>query len=186
MKMNYYRSNAGTDLPSIADAALGSSTLSTFSRFLRQADLEELLRGEGYFTLFAPTDKAFANLPTEVLDELGRDPQKLRHILEHHVLPSQRERATFLNGRLKTMAGTLVSVGITDDGVTLDQANTCGREIACANGVIHPIDAVLTPDGYTPDIGDNKNSPWAGHRRPSRTRAQPPERWTFGETKSDG
>jgi uncharacterized surface protein with fasciclin (FAS1) repeats len=183
MKLNYYRSTAGAPLPSIADATGGSLSLATFSRFLALAGLEDLLREDKDFTLFAPTDAAFESLPPETLQALGDDPAKLRDLLAYHILSGTRERSAFANSKVKTMQGMLVSVGITDDGLTIDHANTCAHEIPCANGVIHPIDAVLIP-GMKPAAQRGGESAWSGRRRVSKTRAAEPDNWPFVEPRT--
>ncbi len=175
------RSNRGVVLPTLADAALESKSLATCAHFFSLTGLEDVLRGPGPYTVFAPTDEAFRNLSAETLDALVADPARLRDLLEYHIIGGKRERNAFANGKLKTMQGTLLTAGVTDDGVTLDHANTCGTQVVCANGVLHQIDAVLMP-GYTPALSAKarEDSAWSGRRavRPGRPQ-MPDENWPF-------
>lgn len=176
MKTNYYRSTAGPVLPSVADAVYASKSLGTCSRLLALAGLEDVLRGEGHFTLFAPTDDAFLNLPPGVLKALEQDPAQLRDALEYHIVSEARELA---NGKMRTLQGALVTVSVTDDGFSVDHANTCGRLTQCANGRIHPIDAVLMP-GFTPQLSAKarEESAWSGRRLVARP-VTPDADWPF-------
>lgn len=181
MKMNYYRApTAAPALPTLAEAIFAAKTLGTWSRYVTQSGLDELLAGNDHFTVFAPTDEAFRNLPTETLDALIADPKRLREVLEYHVIAGAREQSAFRNGKLKSLQGTLLTAAITDDGLVVDHANTCGRQVACANGMIHPIDAVLMP-GYTPTLSGQarRDSAWTGKRDPNRPPPAQDNDWPF-------
>jgi len=184
MKTNYHRSNSGGPATSIAATINDASSLSSCARLLARAELTELLGGVENFTFFAPTDAAFESLPPETLKEIVDDRARLRAVLEYHILPGRWVRTAFADRKLKTLEGTLLTVGITDDGLMLDHACTSGREIVCSNGVIHPIDAVLVP-GFKPTLSAKalEVSAWTG--RPA-ARPQPPPRedWPFHEPKS--
>ena len=155
-------------LPTIAAGLAQFKFNTTCARLLASAGLDEMLAGEGEFTLFAPTDEAFAALPPETMEALESDADQLRAVLEYHILPVAREMPQLRNGKMTTLEGTLLTASVTDDGVSLDHANTRGYPLRCANGVIHQIDAVLFP-GFTPETSAKAraDSAWSGRRRVS-------------------
>ena len=155
-------------LPTIAAGLAQFKFNTTCTRLLALAGLDEMLGGEGDFTLFAPTDKAFEELPPGALQSLESDPAQLRAVLEYHILPVGRELPALRNGKMTTLEGTLLTASVTDDGVSLDHANTRGYPLRCANGVIHQIDAVLFP-GFKPESSAQAraDSAWSGRRRVS-------------------
>jgi len=156
-------------LPTIAAGARATKSIATCARLLALAGLDELLQGEGQYTLFAPTDLAFGELSPEVMAALESDRAKLRTTLEYHILSIDRELSQIRNGKVSTREGTLLTSSVTDGGLQLDHANVCGSSQRCANGVIHQIDAVLFP-GFTPapSTAAQDESPWSGRRRASR------------------
>jgi len=168
---------------SIGDTAYATKALGTCSRLLAVAGLENLLRGEGDFTLFAPTDAAFKELPDGALQSLEQSPRELRDMLEYHILEVGRELTQLGNGKLRTLQGTLLTATVTDDGLNLDHASTCGRGTRCANGVIHQIDRVLMP-GFTPKLSAAALAPsaWSGQRAAARIPKAPAnDAWPFIE-----
>jgi uncharacterized surface protein with fasciclin (FAS1) repeats len=157
-------------LPTIAVGAHSTKSIAICSRLLALAGLEDMLQGEGPYTLFAPTDVAFSELPPGAMAALESDRARLRATLEYHILSVDRPLSQIRNGKLATLEGTLLTASVTDDGgLRLDHANVSGSPVRCANGVIHQIDAVLFP-GLTPPPSAlaQKDSPWAGRRRASR------------------
>ena len=172
-------------LPTLAEALLSTQSLGKCRQFMTAAGLDEMLRGPGPYTLFAPTNDAFTHLAPATTIELD-DPRRLRQVLEYHMLEGARDRSAFSSSKLKTVQGSMITAGVTDDGLTIDHANTRGRPIACSNGVIHPIDAVLLP-GFTPAISDEAraDSAWSGRRA---TRLVPPDdpAWPFLEPRPTG
>ena len=186
MNQQYRRAAVPETLPTLAEALLSSQSLGKCWQLVSACGLEELLRGPGPFTLFAPTNDAFTHLAPATMLELD-DPRRLRQILEYHMLEGARDRSAFASSKLKTLQGSMITAGVTDDGLTIDHANTRGRPIACSNGVIHPIDAVLLP-GFTPAISSeaSADSAWSGRRA---TRLAPPvddPTWPFIEPKPTG
>jgi len=107
-------------------------------------------------------------LPGE-LQSLESDPARLRATLEYHILGVGRELDQLRNAKLPTLNGELLTASVTDDGLQLDHANTRGISLRCANGVIHPIDAVLFP-GFKPTLSARaqEESAWSGRRRVQR------------------
>jgi uncharacterized surface protein with fasciclin (FAS1) repeats len=158
----------------IAENARSAKSLRTCARLLSLAGLEEMLATEDRYTLFAPTDAAFAALPPGQLESLEKDATLLRGTLEYHILAVGRELSQLQNGKLPTLQGALLTASVTDDGVQLDHANTSGSPVRCANGVIHPIDAVLFP-GFTPELSAaaKEESAWSGRRREMRITSTP-------------
>ena len=156
----------------ITEGVRATKSISTCSHLLAIAGLDELLRAEGDYTLFAPTEQAFDNLPPGVLSSLRADPAKLREVLEYHILSVGRELSQLRNGKLATLQGALITASVTDDGMQIDHASTRGPPMRCSNGMIHQIDAVLFP-GFTPQISAKarEDSAWSGRRPASRATA---------------
>ncbi len=145
--------SAGQD---IVDTAVAAGDFTTLATALEAAGLVETLKGEGPYTVFAPTDDAFAALPEGTLDTLLEDPQgDLTDILTYHVVPGEVMAADVvqLDGQeVETVNGATLTVNVDGDTVTLtDQAgntvNVTQTDIEASNGVIHVIDAVLMPTG---------------------------------------
>jgi uncharacterized surface protein with fasciclin (FAS1) repeats len=113
--------------------------------------LVDTLNGEGPFTVFAPTDEAFAALPAGVLDALLLPENKdvLTQILTYHVVPGEVLAADVTDGDVATVEGQSVTLS-TADGVTVNGANVIQADVVTSNGVIHAIDAVLLPPGVDP------------------------------------
>jgi uncharacterized surface protein with fasciclin (FAS1) repeats len=138
---------------------------------LRGAGLEATLRGDGAFTLFAPVDSAFAALDPELRDGLARDFKHMRSVLDYHLLRNALAASDLRHGLAKTVEGTALRIGATDDGFTVDHANVERTQIHCKNGVIHVIDAVIMP-GYRPPVvaAALEESAWSGRRRTPQKR----------------
>ena len=165
-------------LPTIAATARSTRSIATFSRLLALAGLQEMLEGDGRYTLFAPTDAAFRELAPGVLASLEADPERLRATLEYHILRTDSRLSEIRNGKLATLEGTLLTSQVTDDGLRVDHAKVSSEPMLCANGVIHEIGAVLFP-GFTPEPSaaaqrQTELSPWSGRRRVSRPAAPRP------------
>jgi uncharacterized surface protein with fasciclin (FAS1) repeats len=142
---------AGDD---IVDTAVAAGQFTTLTTALQEADLVETLKGEGPFTVFAPTDEAFAALPEGTLDTLLADPSgDLTEILTYHVIPSEVFAADVLelDGQaVETVQGASLTVNVEGENVSLTDAagntvNVTDTDIDASNGVIHVIDGVLMP-----------------------------------------
>jgi len=138
----------GTDAAAagtIVDVAASNPDFSTLVTAVQAAGLAETLSGEGPFTVFAPTNDAFAAVPAEVLDKLLADKEALTKVLTYHVLPGQVMAADVTPGDATTLEGSTVT--ISDDAGTLKigDAAIVATDVAASNGVIHVIDAVLVP-----------------------------------------
>ena len=129
----------------IVDTAIGAGTFQTLVAAVQAAGLEETLRGEGPFTVFAPTDEAFAALPEGTVESLLADIPALTAILTYHVVPGAVMSGDLTDGMTAaTVNGADITIG-TMGGVTVNGANVVAADIAADNGVIHVIDAVILP-----------------------------------------
>jgi uncharacterized surface protein with fasciclin (FAS1) repeats len=130
----------------IVDTAVDAGTFKTLATALQAAGLVDTLKGPGPFTVFAPTDEAFAKLPAGTLDGLLKDKAKLTAVLTYHVVAG-RVRAADVAGltEAKTVEGRSLRIS-TSGGVKVDNANVIKTDIEASNGVIHVIDAVVVPE----------------------------------------
>lgn len=131
----------------IVDTAVGAGSFNTLVSLVKAAGLVDALKGEGPFTVFAPTDEAFAKLPKAQVDALMADPQgALKQILLYHVVPSKVLAADVKDGATaKTLQGEPITFTVKDGKVKADAANVVKADIAAKNGVIHVIDSVILP-----------------------------------------
>ena len=132
----------------IVDTAVAAGDFKTLAAALQAAGLVETLKGPGPFTVFAPTDAAFAKLPAGTLDSLLKpeNKAKLAGILTYHVVPGKVKAADVVKlTSAKTVNGQAVTINVADGKVTVDGANVVKTDIGASNGVIHVIDAVLLP-----------------------------------------
>ena len=129
----------------IVDTAVAAGSFKTLATALQAAGLVDTLKGAGPFTVFAPTDEAFAKLPAGTLEGLLKDKAKLTAILTYHVVSGKVMAADVVKLKsAKTVQGGSVTIDATK-GVKVDGANVVKTDIACSNGVIHVIDAVILP-----------------------------------------
>ncbi len=128
----------------IVDTAVGAGNFNTLATALKAAGLVETLKGKGPFTVFAPTDAAFAKIPKADLDALLKDKAKLTAVLTYHVVPGKVMAADVKAGGVKTVQGSNLTVS-TSMGVMVDQAKVTATDIVADNGVIHVIDSVIMP-----------------------------------------
>ncbi|MEM1313308.1 MAG: fasciclin domain-containing protein [Pseudomonadota bacterium] len=136
---------AGKD---IVDTAVGAGTFNTLVAAVQAADLVEVLKGEGPFTVFAPTDEAFAALPEGTVETLlmPENKDQLVAVLTYHVVPGKVMAADLVGQEIA--AATVQGQPVTIDGrngVTVDGANVVAADVEATNGVIHVIDAVILP-----------------------------------------
>lgn len=128
----------------IVDTAVSAGNFNTLATALKAADLIDTLKGPGPFTVFAPTDAAFAKIPKADLDALLADKAKLAAVLTYHVVPGKVMSKDVKAGKVKTVQGSSLTVS-TMGGVKVDDANVTTVDIAADNGVIHVIDSVVMP-----------------------------------------
>ena len=128
----------------IVDTAVGAGSFKTLAAALKAADLVDTLKGKGPFTVFAPTDAAFAKVPKKDLDALLADKDKLAAVLTYHVVPGNVMAKDVKAGKVKTVQGSDLTLS-TANGVKVDNANVVKTDIVADNGVIHVIDSVVLP-----------------------------------------
>jgi uncharacterized surface protein with fasciclin (FAS1) repeats len=128
----------------IVDTAVAAGQFKTLATALQAAGLIDTLKGPGPFTVFAPTDAAFAKVPKADLDALLKDKAKLTAVLTYHVVPGKVMAKDVKAGMVKTVQGSELTVG-TMGGVTVDGARVVQADIVVDNGVIHVIDTVVIP-----------------------------------------
>lgn len=128
----------------IVDTAVAAGNFKTLATALTAAGLVDTLKGPGPFTVFAPTDEAFAKVPKADLDALLKDKAKLTAVLTYHVVPGKVMAADVKAGKVKTVQGSELIVS-TMGGVKVDNAKVIATDIVADNGVIHVIDSVIMP-----------------------------------------
>ena len=136
----------------IVDVAVGAGVFNTLVAAVQAAELVDVLKGEGPFTVFAPTDEAFAALPEGTVESLLLPENKdlLVSILLYHVVSGAVMAADVVElDSAATVNGASVSISVSDSGVMINNANVVQADVAASNGVIHIIDAVLLPPAPT-------------------------------------
>ncbi len=131
----------------IVDTAIAAGNFSTLAKALTAAGLVDTLKGEGPFTVFAPTDEAFAKLPPQTLADLLKpeNKAKLTSILTYHVVPGKVMASQVANiSQATTVQGQSLKLD-TKDGVRINDAKVIAADVEASNGVIHVIDSVLLP-----------------------------------------
>jgi len=130
----------------IVDTAVAAGNFETLVAAVQAAGLVDTLKGDGPFTVFAPTDAAFDDLPEGTVEALLEDTEQLTNILTYHVVPGEVMSGDLSDGMMaETVQGGELEIG-TEDGVTVNGANVVTADIEASNGVIHVIDQVLMPD----------------------------------------
>jgi len=144
----------------IVATAVAAGQFTTLAKALAAADLVDALRGDGPFTVFAPTDAAFAKLPKGTVESLLKpeNKAKLQEILKYHVVAGKVDAAAAVGlGSAKTLGGGEVVITLTDGRLKVNQANVIKTDLAAANGLIHVIDEVLIPAEHS--MATTGNSP---------------------------
>ena len=134
----------------IVATAAAAGSFKTLAKALEAADLVKTLEGAGPFTVFAPTDEAFAKLPAGTVETLLKpeNKEKLRRVLTYHVVPGTLMAADVVKVQTaKAVSGDTITVQARGDSVRVDAAHVTKADIAASNGVIHVIDAVMLPKG---------------------------------------
>ena len=131
----------------IVAVASSAGNFKTLVAAVKAAGLIETLQGKGPFTVFAPTDDAFAKLPAGTLEDLlkAENKEKLVAILTYHVVPGKVRAADVKTMKAKTVNGQELSIKVEDGNVTVDNAKVVKTDVAASNGVIHVIDTVVLP-----------------------------------------
>jgi len=133
----------------IVDTAVNAGSFKTLAKLLTDAGLVDVLKGDGPFTVFAPTDDAFKKVPKEALEALAKDKEKLKKVLTYHVIKGKvmAADAVKLDGKsADTVAKVKLPIKVKGDAVMVGKAKVTKTDIECKNGVIHVIDTVLIPE----------------------------------------
>jgi uncharacterized surface protein with fasciclin (FAS1) repeats len=137
---------AGMEKKDIVDTAVAAGSFTTLAKALGAAGLVDTLKGPGPFTVFAPTDAAFAKLPKGTLEKLLADKEQLTKVLTYHVVAGNVQAADVVKLKdAKTVEGADVMIAVKGKNVMVNNAHVVKTDIECSNGVIHVIDTVLLP-----------------------------------------
>jgi uncharacterized surface protein with fasciclin (FAS1) repeats len=128
----------------ILNTAVAAGNFTTLVTVLKAAGMVDTLKGPGPFTVFAPTDEAFAKIVKVDLDKLLANKKKLKSVLTYHVASGKVMSADIKPSKVKSVQGARLTIG-TKGGVTVDKAKVVAADVAADNGVIHAIDTVLMP-----------------------------------------
>ncbi|GIW94380.1 MAG: hypothetical protein KatS3mg110_2421 [Pirellulaceae bacterium] len=130
----------------IVDTAVAAGQFQTLVTAVQEAGLVDTLKGPGPFTVFAPTDEAFAKIPKEKLEALLKNKEALTNVLKYHVVPGKVMAADVVKLQsAKTAQGESLKIAVKDGKVSINGVNVVKTDIVCKNGVIHVIDGVLLP-----------------------------------------
>ncbi|MEI8171272.1 MAG: fasciclin domain-containing protein [Rhodoferax sp.] len=130
---------------SVVDTIAKNPALSTFNHLMGQSSLAATLQGTGPFTVFAPSNDAFKLVPTKTMEDLIKHPEKMKSVLAFHIIPGKMLASDIKNNSLKTLNDSNVSLSKAGEFATIEEAMVQTADIQASNGVIHIIDAVLTP-----------------------------------------
>ncbi len=134
----------------IVTTAIKSGSFETLVNAIKVADLIETLQGEGPFTVFAPTDEAFAKLPESAIASLLEDKKQLQAVLTYHVVPGAMLAADVVTmDSATTVNGQPVTIKVDEKTVLVNGAKVIATDIICSNGVIHVVDQVILPEKST-------------------------------------
>lgn len=134
----------------LLEEAASTKQFQTLIKAIKAAGLEETLAAKGPYTIFAPTDEAFAALPQGSLEQLLQPENKdlLMHLLSYHVVPGSVAKSQIQAGQVKTISGDPVTVQVSKEGtVTVNNAKVTQADIQVSNGIIHVVDQVILPQG---------------------------------------
>ncbi len=130
----------------IMDTAIAAGNFNTLVAALQTAGLVDALKGDGPFTVFAPTDEAFAKIPMDQLNALMANKMQLTPVLTYHLVPGEVMSTDMKNGMMvKTVQGDNLTISFSNGDVMVNDAKVVQSDIVCTNGVIHVIDTVLMP-----------------------------------------
>ena len=130
---------------SVAKTIAAEASLSTLNSLIIAADLQGALDGAGPFTVFAPSNDALKALPSTVLNDVSKDPAKLKNLLTFHVVPAAAMAKDVKNSNVKALNGDNLALSKAGDFVTVENAMVTTADIVASNGVVHIIDTVLIP-----------------------------------------
>jgi uncharacterized surface protein with fasciclin (FAS1) repeats len=141
--------NSTTTSGSVVEVAASNGSFKTFTAALKAAGLDKALASGGSYTVFAPTDEAFAALPKGTVEELLKPENKdtLVKLLTYHVVQGEKASTSLQSGDTETLSGAPIKVNVSSGGVMVNDANVVQADIKANNGVIHVIDKVILPPG---------------------------------------
>ena len=129
----------------VADTIARDPQLSTLNSLVVRAGLADTLKAAGPYTVFAPTNEAFQAVPAKTMDELAKDPARLKDVLNFHVLPTKLTAHEVKTANVKTAQGGNLAVARAGEFVTVEEAMVEKADIVATNGVVHKVDRVLMP-----------------------------------------
>lgn len=136
----------GMEKSDIVDTAISAGSFTTLVAALQATGLDAALKGEGPFTVFAPTDEAFAKLGAETIEQLLANPDALSAILLYHVVSGSVDSSTVVTiPAAETLNGAEVTIRPTEDGLFINDSKVIAADVMASNGIIHVIDTVLLP-----------------------------------------
>lgn len=135
---------ARTSEKDIVDTAVAAGSFKTLVKLVSDASLVDTLKSKGPFTVLAPSDAAFAKLPKKLVEAVTKDKELLKKVLTYHVIAGQVLSTDLKEGKVKTVQGETVKVGL-HGGVFFNKSKVTAADIKTSNGVIHVIDTVLLP-----------------------------------------
>ena len=159
-KSNKSSGNSRKRTGDIVDVAAGNKSFKTLVAAVKAAGLVDTLKGKGPYTVFAPTDAAFAKLPKGTLQNLLKpeNKKKLISILTYHVVPGRVLAKEVKSGRVKTANGSSFEIKLSEVGVTVNNAKVVATDVMASNGVIHVIDTVIIPQSSAPSPSSQRTS----------------------------
>jgi len=132
----------------IVETTIATGNFSTFAAGIKSAGLTDALSAKGPFTVFAPTDEAFAKLPPGAWDGLLKDSAKLKAVLNYHVVPGHFVARELKAGEVMTLQGSTLTAALAFGDVSINGARITRRDVIATNGIIHAIDTVILPKNW--------------------------------------
>lgn len=131
--------------PNLAQTIANNPELSTFNQLVQKAGMTEALSGSRTYTVFAPNNAAFKDIPVQTLEDLSNNPKQLNALLEFHIMRNPLPLAALDNGKYPTLHASSVTLYKAGDLLTIENAVVSQADISAANGVVHVIDSVMMP-----------------------------------------
>jgi uncharacterized surface protein with fasciclin (FAS1) repeats len=132
----------------IVDTAIAAGNFTTFAAGIKAAGLTDALSAKGPFTVFAPTDEAFAKLPSGAWEKLLKDSAKLKAVLNYHVISGHFMARDVKSGEVRTLQGSTLTAAAAPAEVRVNGARITQSDLAATNGIVHAIDAVILPKSW--------------------------------------
>jgi uncharacterized surface protein with fasciclin (FAS1) repeats len=133
---------------SIVETVIAAGNFTTFAAGIQAAGLTDALSAKGPFTVFAPTDEAFAKLPSGAWDGLLKDPAKLKAVLNYHVVSGRFRAKEVKSSEVMTLQGSTLTAAAAFSDLRINGARVTRRDVTATNGIVHAIDAVILPKDW--------------------------------------